>query len=55
MTIVGDELSVTVQDLLALHPPARPTTRQHVATTAIGEAGGDTGVLWMGLVDHDRR
>ncbi|RBJ11081.1 hypothetical protein DRA43_01605 [Micromonospora provocatoris] len=57
VTIVDDELPVTVRDLLALlrdkAPVAGPTSRRHVATTAIGEAGGDTGVLWMDLVDHD--
>ncbi|MFY1621612.1 hypothetical protein ACN268_00240 [Micromonospora sp. WMMD735] len=57
VTIVDDELPVTVGDLLALlrdkQPAAELVTRRHVATTAIGEAGGDTGTLWMDLVDHD--
>ncbi|MFI0793559.1 hypothetical protein ACH4OY_12825 [Micromonospora rubida] len=49
VTVVDDELPVTVRDLLALlrdkEPAAGPATRRHVATTAISEAGGDTGVL----------
>lgn len=57
VTIVDDELPVTARDLLALlrdkEPGIGPATRRNVATTAIGEAGGDTGVLWMGLVNHD--
>ncbi|WP_047892794.1 hypothetical protein [Micromonospora sp. RV43] len=57
VTIVDDELPVTVRDLLALlrdkEPAAGPPTRRHVPTTAMREAGGDTGVLWMDLVDHD--
>ncbi|MFI6134029.1 hypothetical protein [Micromonospora sp. NPDC051141] len=55
--IVDDELPVTVTDLLALlrerEPAAGPPTRRHVATTAIRDAGGDPGALWMELVDHD--
>ncbi|MFY1599827.1 hypothetical protein [Micromonospora sp. WMMD737] len=55
--IVDDELPVTVKDLLALLRDKQPTTaeatRRHVAATAIDQAGGDTGALWMDLVDHD--
>lgn len=34
-------------------PTAGPSTRRHAATTAMDQSGGDTGVLWMDLVDHD--
>jgi hypothetical protein len=55
---IGDEeLPVTLRDLLALlhdkQPTSDPTARRHVTTTAIGRAGGDTGTLWLDLVDHD--
>jgi hypothetical protein len=57
VTVVDDELPVTVRDLLGLlrdkQPATGPATRRHVATTAMREAGGDTGTLWMDLVDHD--
>jgi hypothetical protein len=57
VTVIDDELPVTVRDLLELlrdkQPAARPATRRHVATTAMREAGGDAGTLWMDLVDHD--
>ncbi|SBT69282.1 hypothetical protein GA0070622_6406, partial [Micromonospora sediminicola] len=57
VTVVDDELPVTVRNLLGLlrdkQPAAGPATRRHVATTAMREAGGDTGTLWMDLVDHD--
>jgi hypothetical protein len=55
--IVDDELPVTMKDLLALLRDKQPTTaaatRRHVAATAIDQAGGDTGTLWLDLVDHD--
>ncbi|MBM0280008.1 hypothetical protein [Micromonospora tarensis] len=55
--IGDDELPVSVRDLLAMlrdkQPTAGPSTRRHVATTAMDQSGGDTGVLWMDLVDHD--
>ncbi|WP_433233849.1 hypothetical protein ACQP2H_31825 (plasmid) [Micromonospora sp. CA-248260] len=55
---IGDEeLPVTLRDLLALlhdkQPTTGPATRRHVTTAAIGQAGGDTGTLWLDLVDHD--
>ncbi|MEV0005905.1 hypothetical protein AB0H28_26970 [Micromonospora sp. NPDC050980] len=57
VTVVDDELPVTVRDLLGLlrekQPAAGPASRRHVATTAMREAGGDAGTLWMDLVDHD--
>jgi hypothetical protein len=57
VTVVDDELPVTMKDLLALlrdkQPTTGPATRRHVTTTAIRDAGGDAGVLWLDLVDHD--
>jgi hypothetical protein len=57
VTVVDDELPVTMKDLLALlrdqQPTTGPATRRHVTATAIDQAGGDTGTLWMDLVDHD--
>ncbi|MFI2577465.1 ParB/RepB/Spo0J family partition protein [Streptomyces rochei] len=55
---IGDEeLPVTLRDLLALlhdkQPTTGPVTGRHVTTTAVGQAGGDTGTLWLDLVDHD--
>ena len=56
--VIGEEeLPVILRDLLALlhdkQPATGPTARRHVATTAVGQAGGDTGMLWLDLVDHD--
>ncbi|MFI7074909.1 hypothetical protein [Micromonospora sediminicola] len=56
--IIDDELPVTMRDLLALLRDQQPTnaaaaTRRHVAAATIDQAGGDTGTLWLDLVDHD--
>ncbi|MEV0006365.1 hypothetical protein AB0H28_29350 [Micromonospora sp. NPDC050980] len=55
--IVDDELPVTMKDLLALLRDKQPTTaaatRRHVEASTIDQAGGDTGALWLDLVDHD--
>ncbi|MEV4773120.1 hypothetical protein [Micromonospora humida] len=55
--VIGEEeLPVTLRDLLALlhdkQPTTGPVTRRHVATAAVGQAGGDTGTLWLDVVDH---
>ncbi|MDG4756245.1 hypothetical protein O7630_35620 [Micromonospora sp. WMMD718] len=56
LRIVDDELPVTMKDLLTLLRDKQPTTaaatRRHVPATAIDQAGGDTGALWLDLVDH---
>ncbi|MBO4161371.1 hypothetical protein [Micromonospora antibiotica] len=36
-----------------VQPNIGPTAGRYVATMAVGQAWGDTGTLWLDLVDHD--